>query len=145
VRATTNDTAERVRDLRVGVMRLARRLRLERADNDLTFTHLAALSTLERLGDITLGELAAAENVKPPSMTRTVNCLVELGLVTRRPHDTDGRQVVVGLSPAARDVLASDRQRRNAWLAEHVIHDLDADERALLFAAAPLLDRLATS
>ena len=65
--------AEQVRDLRVGVMRLARRLRLERDDSDLTFTHLAALATLERLGDTTIGELATAENVKPPSMTRSTS------------------------------------------------------------------------
>ncbi len=134
-----------MRDLRVGVMRLARRLRLERSDNDLTFTQLAALGTLERLGDTTIGELALAENVKPPSMTRTINCLVDLGLVTRRPHESDGRHVVVGLTAAAVEVLAADRQRRTAWLAEHVIGDLTDDERALLFAAAPLLDRLAQS
>ena len=82
-------------------MRLARRLRLERGDSDLTFTQLAALATLERLGDTTIGELAAAENVKPPSMTRTVNTLVDMELVTRRPHESDGRQVVVGLTAAA--------------------------------------------
>jgi DNA-binding MarR family transcriptional regulator len=133
-----------VRDLRVGVMRLARRLRLERSDNALTFTQLAALGTLERLGDLTIGELAAAENVKPPSMTRTVNNLVELDLVTRRPHDSDGRQVVVGLTDSAGEVLAADRKRRTAWLADHVM-GLSDEDRATLFAAAPLLDQLAKS
>jgi DNA-binding MarR family transcriptional regulator len=139
------EAAEQVRDLRVGVMRLARRLRLERGDSDLTFTQLAALATLERLGDTTIGELAAAENVKPPSMTRTINTLVDMELVTRRPHESDGRQVVVGLTHAAVEVLTRDRNRRTAWLASHVMDELDDAERDLLFAAAPLLDRLAQS
>ena len=90
----------------MGVMRLARRLRLERSGNDLTLTQLSALGTLHRLGPHTIGELAAAENVKPPSMTRTVNCLEELGLVSREAHETDGRQVVVALTAKAEAVLA---------------------------------------
>jgi DNA-binding MarR family transcriptional regulator len=144
-RERSPDSAEQVRDLRVGVMRLARRLRLERDDSDLTFTQLAALATLERLGDTTIGELAAAENVKPPSMTRTINTLVDMELVTRRPHESDGRQVIVGLTAAAVQVLTRDRNRRTAWLASHVIDELDDAERDVLFAAAPLLDRLAQS
>ena len=82
------------------------------------------------------------EKVKPPSMTRTVACLEEAGLVTRRPHDTDGRQVVVELTDAARDVLADDRRRRDAWLAQR-LGALDADELELLHRVAPLLERLA--
>ena len=75
-------------------------------------------------------------------MTRTVACLEEAGLVTRRPHDTDGRQVVVELTAAARDVLADDRRRRDAWLAQR-LGALDADELELLHRVAPLLERLA--
>ena len=71
-------------------------------------------------------------------MTRTVACLEEAGLVTRRPHDTDGRQVVVELTDAARDVLADDRRRRDAWLAQR-LGDLDPDELELLRRVAPLL------
>ena len=88
---------------------------------------MAVLGTLYRCGPTTSGELAAAEKVKPPSMTRTVGCLEELGLVTRRPHDTDGRQVVVELTDAAREVIEIDRVRRDAWLAQR-LDELEPEE-----------------
>jgi DNA-binding MarR family transcriptional regulator len=131
-------------DLRLGSMRLARRLRLERGSDDLTLSQLAVLGSLERHGEATVGELASIERVKPPSMTRIVNSLVDAGFVVRRPHETDGRQVIVDLTDAARDQLAEDRRRRNAWLAQRLA-ELTDDERELLRRAAPLLDRLATS
>ena len=112
--------ADTARALRLGVMRLARRLRVERDSNDLTFNQLAALGTLRRCGPLTVGEIAAYENVKPPSMTRTVAYLEERGLVTRRPSATDGRQVVVDLTTAAERVLDADRRRRDAWLAQRL-------------------------
>ncbi|MBA3287106.1 MAG: MarR family transcriptional regulator [Acidimicrobiia bacterium] len=130
--------------LRVSVMRLARRLRLERAREDLTLNQLAVLGTLERGGDLTIGELATAERVKPPSITRTVNALVEAGLVARRPHATDGRHVVVALTDGARAVLAEDRRRRDRWLAQR-LDQLDPAQLDALRTAAPLLDLLARS
>jgi DNA-binding MarR family transcriptional regulator len=130
--------------LRISVMRLARRLRLERSGDDRTLNQLAVLGTLDRLGPLTIGELAANEKVKPPSMTRTVACLEEAGLVTRRPHATDGRQVVVELTADARDVLDDDRRRRDAWLAQR-LGALDAEELELLHRVAPLLERLAAT
>lgn len=135
---------ELIAALRVGVMRLARRLRLERAGTDLTLTQLSALGTLHRFGDLTIGELAGAERVKPPSMTRTVNSLEEAGLVVREAHESDGRQVVVKLSDHARSVLDADRRRGDAWLAVHLV-DLSPEEVDVLRAAARLLDRLAES
>ena len=132
---------ELVSSLRMGVMRLARRLRHERSGNDLTLTQLSALGALNRLGPLTIGELASADNVKPPSMTRTVNCLEELGLVSREAHETDGRQVVVALTTKAQAVLLADRQRRDAWLKDHLADLSDADRR-ILRKAAPLLDQM---
>ncbi len=130
--------------LRLASMRLARRLRLERGSDDFTLSQMAVLGTLDRHGASTVGELAHIERVKPPSMTRIVNSLVESTMVTRRPHETDGRQVVVELTGAARAVLAEDRRRRNAWLAQRLA-ELTDDERELLGRAVPLLDRLASS
>ncbi len=75
-------------------------------------------------------------------MTRTVNCLEELGLVSRRAHASDGRQVVVALTTKAEAVLAEDRRRRDAWLKRHLA-DLTDAERRLLGKVAPLLDRMA--
>src|SRR6185312_1988745 len=81
--------------LRMGVMRLARRLRAERPETDLTLSQLAALASVDRHGPLTLGALASHERVQPPSMTRIVGVLADRGLVTRVPHQTDGRQVMV--------------------------------------------------
>ena len=129
--------------LRVSVMRLARWIRLERSSEDLSLNQLSVLGTLLRSGELTLGELASIERVKPPSITRTVNCLVDAGLIVRRPHATDGRQVMVDLTDKGREILLADRRRRDAWLAQR-LRELTPDERALLREAAPLIQRLAT-
>ena len=124
-------------------MRLRRRLANERhPDNELSLGAMAVLGCLYRNGELTVGELAAHERVQPPSMTRTVNCLEEGGYVARRPHDTDGRQVVVALSDRGRETLLADRARRDAWLAQR-LRELTADERAVLRQAAPILEQLA--
>ena len=71
------DTAALAHDLRLAVMRLSRRMRSERdPENELLpVGQLSVLGALKRLGESTVGELAAVERVQPPSMTRTVNCL----------------------------------------------------------------------
>jgi DNA-binding MarR family transcriptional regulator len=74
-------------------------------------------------------------------MTRTVTCLEQGGYVTRRPHDTDGRQVVVALTDSGRETVLADRARRDAWLARR-LRELTPDERAVLRRAAPILERL---
>jgi DNA-binding MarR family transcriptional regulator len=132
-------------ELRFSVARLSRRLRNERdPDNPLSVAALSALGILFREGECTIGTLAAHERVQPPSMTRTVNCLVEDGYAVRRPHETDGRQVLVSLTERGREILLADRRRREAWLARR-LRELTPEERALLREAAPLIQRLATS
>jgi DNA-binding MarR family transcriptional regulator len=125
----------------MSVMRLARRIRVERDSDDLTLNQLSVLGTLARCGVLTAGELAARENVKPPSMTRIVDKLEAAGLVERHPHATDGRQIVVELTAAAREVLEHDRRRRDAWLAQRLA-ELDPAELDVLRQAAPILQRL---
>jgi DNA-binding MarR family transcriptional regulator len=136
--------ADLASSLRLSVMRLARRLRLEKSTDDLSMNQLAVLGTLNRCGELSVGELAGIEKVKPPSMTRTVSSLGEAGLVTRSPHPTDGRQVMVTLTPAARQVLDEDRRRRDAWLAKRLA-ELSPEQRALLRDVAPLLEEVAGS
>jgi DNA-binding MarR family transcriptional regulator len=132
-------------ELRLSVMRLSRRLRNERQpDNPLSVAALSALGVLFREGECTIGRLAAYERVQPPSMTRTVNCLVDEGYAVRRPHATDGRQVLVDLTDKGRDMLLADRRRRDAWLAQR-LRELTPHDRALLREVAPLLQRLATT
>jgi DNA-binding MarR family transcriptional regulator len=141
---STTATSELASELRVSLMRLGRRLRLERPDEGPTPTQLAVLGTLERHGPMTLGELAAHEKVQPPSMTRTTATLVERGLLTRVTAPTDRRQVQIAISDAGLALLREDRKRRDAWLAGR-FDKLTSDERALLHQVAPLLDRLAQS
>ena len=130
-------------ELRLSVMRLRRRLALERQpDNPLSLSQMTVLGTLHRHGELTIGQLAAYERVQPPSMTRAVNNLEDGGYVVRRPDATDGRQVLVALSDLGRHTLLADRRRRDAWLAQRLT-ELTPEERAVLRAAAPLLDRLA--
>ena len=132
-------------ELRLSVARLTRRLRSEREpDNPLSVASLSALGVVFREGECTIGALAAHERVQPPSMTRTVNCLVEEGYLARRPHETDGRQVLVDLTDKGREILLADRRRRDAWLALR-LRELTPDERDLLRRAAPLIQRLATA
>lgn len=141
---TMTRTAELASTMRVSVMRLARRLRAERAGHDLTLTQMSALATLDRHGPLTPRELADHEKVQPPSMTRTLAALEERGLITRTPHESDGRQHLVSLTADARSLLREDRRRREAWLATKLA-ELTPEERETLRAAASLLDRITRS
>lgn len=130
--------------LRIAVARLTRRIRSERdPDNELSLGQLSVLGSLYRGGACSIGELAAVERVQPPSMTRTVNCLEEDGYVVRKPHATDGRQVVIELADKGRSTLEADRRRRDAWLAQR-LRELTPQERSVLRQAAPILERLAS-
>ena len=140
---TTLDTAALAHDLRLAVMRFSRRLRNQRVDTSVTLTHLAALSTLKQHGRMSPGELAGHERVQPPSMTRVVGALEGMGLVTRSPHPTDGRQVVIDLTPAAEDLLGAEARAREAWLSS-MLQQLTAEERAVLREAAVIIDKLAS-
>src|SRR5436190_20346664 len=86
---STTDTELAAR-LRLAVNRLARRLR-QHADTDISPSQLSALATLTRKGPLTVGDLSAAERVKPPTMTRIVASLGELGLATRTTDPADRR------------------------------------------------------
>jgi DNA-binding MarR family transcriptional regulator len=143
VSRTTLDTAALAHDLRLAVMRFSRRLRAQRVDQSVTLTQLAALSTLKRHGPMSPGELAGHERVQPPSMTRVVVALEGMGLVTRSPHPTDGRQVVIDLTPAAEELLTAEARAREAWLTD-TLQQLTAQERTVLREAAVIMDKLAS-
>lgn len=132
--------ATQVARLRLVVMRLARRLR-QQAEGDVTASLLSALSSVERLGPLTLGELASVEQVQPPSMTKIVTRLEELSFVTREVDARDRRVARVQVSDEGRRYVARSRTRKNAYLAER-LRRFDPEERALLERALPLLERL---
>lgn len=143
-RAPEPEPATLAADLRVSLMRATRRLRAEKSDADLSDAQYAVLARLDRDGARTPRELAVFERVQPPSMTRTVACLVERGLVTRTDHPLDGRQVLVTVTDVGRDVVQQTRRRRDAWLARRLAA-LPPGERATLTAASEILRRIADS
>jgi DNA-binding MarR family transcriptional regulator len=134
------DTAALAARLRLGVTRLARKLRQE-AEPGITPSMLAALSSAERLGPLTMRELCAAEQVQPPSMTRIVAALAEAGLVAREPDADDRRVVWVRVTGEGRRLLDRSRRRKEVYLAR-AMRSLRPDELAALEEAAELLERM---
>lgn len=139
----------------VGASELAARLaglstvlqrHLSRADAGpgLTRARLSALGLLVMGGPRTLGELAAAEHVRPPTMTRLVHAMEADGLVAREPNPADGRSVVIRATLHGEEQLEHGRVRQIAPLADS-ISELDAPERQQLEGAADLLGRLLRS
>ncbi|MFI0462669.1 MarR family winged helix-turn-helix transcriptional regulator [Saccharopolyspora sp. 5N102] len=131
-------------EVRMGVMRLARRLRAERESGELTLGRLAVLGRLERDGPATASALAAAERVTPQSMARIVQHLIDAGLAARDTDPADRRAAIVRITEAGRSQVLRDRGRREAWLAQAMTGLTDV-ERELLVLSARLLDRLADS
>ena len=127
-------------DLRLACMRISRRVRFESTVDVAPHQY----SVLVRLKDTarTPRELADIERVSPPSMSRTVASLVDLGLVVRNDDPADGRQVILSLTEAGRAVVHETMCRRDQWLAVRLEH-LDDDERALLREATALLEKVA--
>jgi DNA-binding MarR family transcriptional regulator len=128
--------------LRLVVLRLSRRLRQQTA-GDVTASQISALATIAKHGEVSLGELAAIERIAPPSMTRIAARLEEQGLVERRVDASDRRVARVAVSPEGESLLAETRTRRDAFLAAR-LQDFTPEEQALLAAAVPLLERMAS-
>ncbi|MCC2307232.1 MarR family winged helix-turn-helix transcriptional regulator [Cellulomonas chengniuliangii] len=128
-------------DMRVAVFRTARRVRSERGSADLSDSQFSVLAWLHQNGPMAPGALAERQHVQPPSMTRTVNSLVELGLVAKGEHPTDKRQVVVSLTDAGTAEVRETRRRRDEWLTRRLA-SFTPEERATLAEATVLLRRL---
>jgi DNA-binding MarR family transcriptional regulator len=136
----TRERSEIADRLGMAITRLARLLR-QQAGDDLTPTMRAAVGTIAREGPLTLGELAASEQVAPPTVTKVVAKLEDRGLVEREADPTDRRVVRVVLSDLGQRWLEADRQRRHAWLAER-IENLDAADRDRLVRAVDAIESL---
>ncbi len=119
-------------------------MRREDVLSGLSPARLSALSVLVFGGPRTVGELAAAEQVRSPTMSRLVTEMEAEGLVERHPSPQDRRAVVVIATDAGRRTMQEGRRRRVAALAERV-HRLPPPDVALLDWAAALMERLARS
>jgi DNA-binding MarR family transcriptional regulator len=131
-------------DLRIAIMRLGRRMRLERADGTVTDGQLSVLFALRKEGPQSLGSLSEHEGVTPPSMNRTVNALVEAGYVTRETATDDARKVDIAITDAGVAIVTETKRRRVAWFSQRIAR-LSARERAALETAADILRELADS
>jgi DNA-binding MarR family transcriptional regulator len=125
--------------LRLVVGRLERRLRQQ--TGEVTASQFSALSTVARMGPITIGDLSAAERVQPPSMTRIVAALEDFGLIERQVDAKDRRVARVHVTPRGEQLLERTRSRKNAYLTVR-LGQLTPAERSVLAEAAPLLERL---
>lgn len=135
-----DDVAGTAAALRLAVGRLSRHMR-RRSSGGHTLTQLGILATLDRQGPTTLGDLATSEGVAKPTVTKAVGGLTDDGLVEKVSDPTDGRVCFAQLTDAGRADLDAIRSRREAWLAERLA-DLDADDRARLIEALPVLEAL---
>jgi DNA-binding MarR family transcriptional regulator len=136
--------AELSHDFRLANGRLARRVRQEQADNELTSGQFSALGAVFRLGPMTLSALSEEERVTPPSMNRTVNALVEAGLVNRVGSAEDGRKVVLTVTDTGLDLVRETRKRRDDWIAQRILR-LTPDQRQVLAAATEIMKELSNS
>jgi DNA-binding MarR family transcriptional regulator len=120
---------------------LVRRVRSAAASHDISLTESAVMARLAREGPATTAELARAEGMKPQSMGTTIAGLEEMGMVERKPHPSDGRQVNIQLTAKGATVRESFKNAKRTWLAQAVAQ-LDKQDQATLFATGEIIRRL---
>jgi DNA-binding MarR family transcriptional regulator len=135
-----NESVPLAATLRLAIMRLARRLR-QLADAGITPSMLSALSSVERLGPLTLGELADVEKVQPPTMTPIVGRLEADGLVNREIDPGDRRVARITASRRGRQLLERTRSRKTAYLARR-LRALPPEDREVIGRAVKILEGL---
>lgn len=131
-----------VTDLIQSIGLLMRRVRAAAASHELSLTEASVMGRLARDGPATTADLARAEGMKPQSMGTTIAALEEMGMVERKPHPTDGRQVNIGLTAKGAAVRKRAKDAKRTWLAQ-AIAVLDEQEREILFKAGEIIKRLA--
>ncbi|GAB3800767.1 MarR family transcriptional regulator [Humibacter antri] len=133
---------EAVQAVRRGIMRMARRLRTERALGSLSSNKLSVLGTLSRLGPLPAGVVAGVERQRPQSLSRIFAELALEGLISRERSETDRREHILAITDAGRAALAADLAQRDVWLTE-ALKKLSPTERGVLELAAGIMERMA--
>lgn len=135
----TRDVAARLHSASI---RLLRTLRREDDGSGLSAPRLSALSCIVGEGPVSLADLAHAEQVRPPTMSRIVDALVERGLVTRAADPRDRRSVRIVATEEGSSLLAGGGERRVHALVGR-LHKLADSERRALARGVEILERLA--
>ena len=128
--------------LHSAAIRLLRTLRREDDGSGLSAPRLSALSVVVFAGPMSLAELAAAEQVSPPTMSRIVDALVERGLVTRVAKPGDRRSVAIAATAEGIQLLEAGRERRVRALVGRLRQLADSERRALA-RGVEILERVA--
>jgi DNA-binding MarR family transcriptional regulator len=145
--STTNQPAPEnlAEQLHATAIRLLRSLRRVDESSGLTGPRLTALSVIVFSGSITLGKLAEAEQVRPPTMTRIVNALVKQQLVIKTQDPTDARVIQITATTKGKRVLVRGRAFR-VQLLTHQIQRLEKSKQqnisAALTSIQELIDRI---
>jgi DNA-binding MarR family transcriptional regulator len=113
----------------------------QQTDDGLSYALISLLLAIARSQPVTAGDLAVSEGVSPPSVTRSLNRLLELGYVTRVPDPSDRRASLISLTKAGMQERAAILRTREVWLTEHLAR-LSADDIEQLLTALPALERL---
>jgi len=129
-------------DLMQSIGLLVRRVRAAARSHELSLTEASVMGRLAKHGPATTADLARAEGMKPQSMGTTIAALEEMGMVERKPHPTDGRQVNIGLTAKGAAVRKSAKDAKQSWLMQ-ALSQLDESERETLFKAGEIIKRLA--
>jgi DNA-binding MarR family transcriptional regulator len=133
-----------VTDFAQSIGLLVRRVRAASASNELSWTETAVLKRLAQEGPATTADLARAQGMRPQSMRTILAILEEMGMVERKPHETDGRQVNIELTAKGAAAQKSAGDAKRTWLAQ-AIAQLDEQDRETLFAAGRIIKRLVES
>jgi DNA-binding MarR family transcriptional regulator len=120
---------------------LLRRLRAAAASQEFSLSEYAVLKCLAKDGPKTTADLARAEGMKPQSMGTIIAALDEMGLVERKPHPTDGRQVNIELTLKGATLRKSAGDAKRTWLLQ-AIAQLDEKDQETLFAAGRIIKRM---
>jgi DNA-binding MarR family transcriptional regulator len=121
---------------------LVRRVRAASATQDLSWSETATLKHLARSGPATTADLARVQGMRPQSMRTIVAALEQAGMVERKAHPTDGRQVYLELTARGAAAHQESADAKRNWLAK-AVSQLSEKERESLFAAGPTIRRLA--
>ena len=131
-----------VEDFAMALGLLVRRIRAASTMHDLSWTESAVMARLAKEGPATTAELARSEGVKPQSMGTALGLLEKMGLVERKAHPTDGRQINVKLTARGVTLRRNTKEATYAWLSR-AIAELDRQEQTTLFKAGELFKRMA--
>ncbi|WP_354292693.1 MarR family winged helix-turn-helix transcriptional regulator [Paramixta manurensis] len=137
----TKELEAAVTDLLLVTGQLTRRLRAVSNTRELTWSQVAIMARLDEVGAMTTADLARAEAVKPQSMGGTLAAMEEEGLVERRAHPNDGRQVLFALTAMGREARQQVSLAKREWLMA-AMSKLSTTERETLIAAVDLIRRL---